>query len=89
MLAKGVVLKVKLGIGVGRATVLHVGGVYKRIEYLASGPPLTQAFMAEHAAVAGDIIVSNEGWEYIKERFEGLTVDDHNVKVTNVFQTNK
>jgi hypothetical protein len=65
----------QVGIGVGRVSVLHVGGVcseytctcsiflrvysngqkFDRMEYLAVGDPLLQAFAAEHSAVAGQV----------------------------------
>ena len=52
-LEEGVSLSVKLGIGVGRISVLHLGGIFRRMEYVAVGEPLVQAFAAEHHAEAG------------------------------------
>ena len=52
-LEEGVSLSVKLGIGVGKISVLHLGGVFRRMEYVAVGEPLVQAFAAEHHAEAG------------------------------------
>lgn len=62
-LAEGVELSVKVGIGVGPVSVLHMGGMLNRLEYVAVGEPLVQAFNAEgdvrvplhrsHARVAG------------------------------------
>ncbi len=46
-------LSIKLGVGVGPINIVHIGGVLNRVEYLAVGNPLVQAFHAEHAAVAG------------------------------------
>jgi hypothetical protein len=46
-LEKGVVLNVKVGVGMGTITILHVGGVCGRMEYLAVGEPLVQAFHSE------------------------------------------
>jgi class 3 adenylate cyclase len=56
-------LSVKCGIGVGNVSVLHIGGVLGRMEYLAVGEPLLQAFQAEHHASPGQIIVSEEAWK--------------------------
>ena len=53
-------LSVKCGIGMGNVSVLHIGGVLGRMEYLAVGEPLLQAFQAEHHAQPGQIIVSEE-----------------------------
>ena len=47
-LAEGVTLSVKIGIGVGMVSVLHLGGQLNRMEYVAVGEPLVQAFGAEH-----------------------------------------
>jgi len=55
-----VTLGVKLGVGVGRVDMIHVGGVYKRLEFLICGPGLYQAFKCEEDAGPGDIIVSKE-----------------------------
>jgi len=65
----GVELSVKIGIGVGSVSVLHVGGVYGRTEYLAVGEPLVQAFHAEHISTPGQVICSKEVWAIIKEYF--------------------
>lgn len=68
-LEEGVRLSVKIGIGIGRVTILHVGGVFKRMEYIAVGDPLLQAFAAENHAKAGHIIISRRAWDIIKEHF--------------------
>uniref|UniRef100_H3HE67 Adenylate cyclase n=1 Tax=Phytophthora ramorum TaxID=164328 RepID=H3HE67_PHYRM len=66
-LARGVVLSVKVGVGIGEATIAHLGGesdgATTRIEYVAVGPALEQAFSAEHQAEAGDVICSSECWK--------------------------
>ena len=36
-LGEGVLLDVKVGIGVGNISVLHMGGVLRRMEYVAVG----------------------------------------------------
>lgn len=54
-LAEEVRLSVKIGIGMGKVSVLHLGGVYKRMEYIAVGEPLLEAFTAEHHATPGDV----------------------------------
>lgn len=54
-LQEDVTLSVKLGIGVGVCSIVHVGGVLSRMEYLATGSPLVQAFQSEHQAVAGQV----------------------------------
>lgn len=61
-LAEEVRLSVKIGIGMGKVSVLHLGGVYKRMEYIAVGDPLLEAFTAEHHATPGDVSPSGPGW---------------------------
>jgi hypothetical protein len=37
-----VYLSLHMGIGCGKLTAVHVGGIFKRWEYILSGPPMTQ-----------------------------------------------
>lgn len=47
----------KIGFGVGKVKILHVGGINGRAEYVPIGTPLSQAFEAEHLAPAGGVII--------------------------------
>ncbi|RLN70465.1 hypothetical protein BBJ28_00013565 [Nothophytophthora sp. Chile5] len=80
-LAPGVVLSVKVGVGIGEATIAHLGGesdgATARIEYVAVGPALEQAFNAEHQAEAGDVICSHACWERVGSFFAGQPVRSH------------
>jgi hypothetical protein len=40
--AKQVTLRLHMGIGCGNLTSVHVGGVFKRWEYILAGPPMAQ-----------------------------------------------
>jgi adenylate cyclase 10 len=71
---EGVVLSVKIGIGVGEISILHLGGVLNRMEYVAVGSPLVQAFASEHHGVSGDSIVSSAVWDMIKPYFGADTL---------------
>ncbi|CAM9584200.1 unnamed protein product, partial [Laminaria digitata] len=68
-LAEEVRLSVKIGIGMGKVSVLHLGGVYKRMEYIAVGEPLLEAFTAEHHAAPGDVIISELAHKLVKGHF--------------------
>ena len=70
VLSANVRLSVKIGIGAGMVSIVYLGGVYGRVEYLALGEPLTQAFHAEHCATKSELVVSPEAWGPIKEFFE-------------------
>ena len=74
-LSEGVTLSVKIGIGMGRVSVLHLGGVLNRMEYVAVGDPLVQAFNAEgHAEAGGATIVSPQLWKVINPYVNALEV---------------
>lgn len=79
-LAPGVILSVKVGVGIGEATIAHLGGesdgAMTRIEYIAVGPALEQAFNAEHQAEAGEVICSDACWKRIHEYFDGAPVSN-------------
>ncbi len=70
-LAEDIKLSVKIGFGVGQVTILHVGGVFSRAEYLAAGDPLTEAFECEHLATSGGVvIVSRKVYQRVQHYFE-------------------
>lgn len=50
--------------------ILHVGKVMGRIEYVATGVPLVEAFHCEHQAEKKDAVVSSRVWELVKDYFE-------------------
>ena len=68
-LHKGVQLSVKIGLGVGEVAVLFVGGVFDRMESVAVGAPLIQAFGAEHHGSSGQVIASKEVWHYLEKHY--------------------
>lgn len=41
-MAEGVRFQVKIGVGIGSAALVHIGGVFDRVEYLAVGDVLSQ-----------------------------------------------
>ena len=65
----GVTLSMKVGVGVGDISILHVGGVFDRMEYIATGSPLLQAFAAEHQASQRDVVISPQAWHMIAPYF--------------------
>lgn len=81
-LAQGVRLSVKIGIGAGEVTILHLGGVYGRLEYLAIGDPLVQAFGSEHHATKTELIVSPHAWNMVSENFEAYRTPDGHAIIT-------
>ena len=61
--------------------MLHLGGCSdksgaQRLECIAVGHPLTQAFDAEHQAVAGDIICHGDTFRMVQKFFESEEMND-------------
>ena len=67
-------LSVKIGIGVGHVSVLYIGGVFGRMESVAVGAPLIQAFESEHHGVSGQVIVSPEVWELLERHMGKIEI---------------
>lgn len=82
VLAHGVRLSVKIGIGAGDIGILHLGGIFGRLEYLAVGEPLVQAFTAEHHATKTELVLSPKAWSLVKNYFEGEELDDKHAFIT-------
>ncbi|CAD8172324.1 unnamed protein product [Paramecium pentaurelia] len=75
---QGIQLSVKIGFGVGEMSIIHVGGVFNRIEYLATGDPLLQAFASEHCLTeGGKIIISQQVYNLVNNFFECKEVEHH------------
>lgn len=75
---KTISLSVKIGFGIGDVTIMHVGGVFQRAEYLPAGDPLTQAFECEHHATGGgQVIVSTQIWSLINQYFNAEQLIPH------------
>ena len=76
-LVEDIKLSVKIGFGVGQVTILHVGGVFSRAEYLAAGDPLKEAFECEHLAPGGGyIIISENFYKRVMQYFEVELIDN-------------
>ena len=65
--ADGVRLALKVGIGTGKISTKHVGGMHNHWEFLVAGAPLFQMGVAEKQAQSGDVVLSAEAralWIY-------------------------
>lgn len=75
-LAEGVCLSVKIGIAAGPLSLLHLGGVLQRAEYVAVGEPLAAAFAAEHHATSGgQVWVSQDAYKLMEKAGGGPGVE--------------
>eukprot|EP00039_Didymoeca_costata_P023143 m.6119 g.6119 ORF g.6119 m.6119 type:complete len:1303 (-) comp3487_c0_seq1:443-4351(-) len=72
----GLFLSLHCGIGCGQLTCIHVGGVFKRWEYVLAGPPLTQMGTAEPLAESGETVVSPEVWAHLQNSFAGIPMSN-------------
>ncbi|HEY1016500.1 MAG TPA: adenylate/guanylate cyclase domain-containing protein, partial [Herpetosiphonaceae bacterium] len=58
-------LTLKIGIGAGEVLGMHLGGVYRRWEYLVAGEPILQASGAEDHAAPGQVVLARAAWELV------------------------
>jgi class 3 adenylate cyclase/tetratricopeptide (TPR) repeat protein len=59
-------LYLKLAVGMGKITTVHVGGVFNRWEFLMTGTPLVEMGIANNIAEAGDILITPSAWKLIR-----------------------
>jgi len=67
-------LRLHVGIGCGRLSVVHMGGVLSRWEYVVCGPPIDQVSIAEPAAESNETCISPSAWNYVKDIADGHEV---------------
>ena len=82
---EGVLLTLHIGIGSGRCTILHLGGVVpaergaSRFECVIAGDPLRQIAIAEPVAKHGETVLSPEAWAHVSSLvLEGREISDLN-----------
>ncbi|MBI4852981.1 MAG: AAA family ATPase [Acidobacteria bacterium] len=73
--ASDVNLSMKLAIGAGEILIQTLGGIFGRWEFLVAGSPLTQVGICNKYAKSGQILISPEAWNLIKENSEVLISD--------------
>jgi class 3 adenylate cyclase/predicted ATPase len=75
---EGRTLAVRMGLGAGNITLMHLGGIYGRWEFVITGPPLNQVSQAEAHAQPSEVIVSPEAWAFLQPHCIGqLRLDDY------------
>jgi class 3 adenylate cyclase len=68
-------LYLKLAIGMGRISTVHVGGVFNRWEFLMTGTPLVELGIANNIAKAGDILITPSAWKLIRNDCAAVPVE--------------
>ncbi len=71
---RGMRFATRIGVGAGDATLAIVGGDNQRWELLVSGEALRDAVAAEHAASAGQVLLSSRAWALAGARATGRAV---------------
>ena len=67
----GTELAIKIGIGTGDFTCMHLGGEFHRWEVLITGLAFVQSFSALEHATAGQVVVSLQCWTHLENGFRG------------------
>ena len=78
-------LSMKISIGSGPVSCMHLGGVYERWEFLVAGPPLEQVGIANGLASPGDLVVSAVAKECIGDDIVAESLADGAFRVTGPF----
>jgi class 3 adenylate cyclase/tetratricopeptide (TPR) repeat protein len=73
-LAAGTRLSVRVGIGAGEVFAAHLGGVRGRWEFVIGGPAVTQTCGAEQLGRPGDVVLSPEAVDQIRDLCAGQPV---------------
>jgi class 3 adenylate cyclase/tetratricopeptide (TPR) repeat protein len=74
----------KLAVGTGQVSTLHLGGIYKRWEFLVTGRPVRQVEQAEDQAQPGDVIISPEAWALVRDDCTGDALSSGHVRLTAI-----
>jgi hypothetical protein len=64
-------LSIKIGVGSGDFTCMHLGGEFARWEVLITGLAFVQSFAALEQAKAGQVVVSLQSWSQLQDGFQG------------------
>jgi class 3 adenylate cyclase len=65
----GTQLSMKIGVGTGDFTCMHLGGEFHRWEVLITGLAFVQSFSALEHAKAGQVVVSLQCWTHVENDF--------------------
>ena len=58
-------LKVRVGVGAGDVTTMHIGGVFGRWELLVTGAALMETGRAESEARPGEVVIAPTAWPLV------------------------
>jgi class 3 adenylate cyclase len=72
--AARVQLSVRIAVGLGQVSVAHLGGLRGRWELVVGGPAVVQVCAAEQAARPGDVVLSPDALELLRDLSTGEQV---------------
>ena len=81
--ADGAPLYLQIGIGAGDVYSVYLGGVFERWEFLLSGVPLVQMSIAKEQASPGQVVLSPEVWELVKNACVGKPLRNGFIELVN------
>jgi class 3 adenylate cyclase len=73
-LAAGTRLSVRVGVGAGQVSAAHLGGIRGRWEFVVGGPAVAQTCGAEQLGRPGDVVLSAEAVDQVRELCAGEPV---------------
>lgn len=77
-------LALKIVIGVGDVVVMQLGGVAQRWECVLTGAPLVQVSLAEPLAEPGEVMLSPEAWQLIRDVCTGTPLRVETVRLNAI-----
>jgi class 3 adenylate cyclase len=80
----GSVLRLRLGIGAGVATMFTVGGVFGRWESVVCGAPVTEATLAAASGEPGQVLVGPAAWGQIAHQARGEAAAEGRFRLRHV-----
>lgn len=81
------ILSLKVGVGMGPASMFYVGGHMGRFEYFAAGAALEECFQAAKTGASGDVVVSSPVWAEVHGHCEGTRSESGHYLVRRMQQT--
>ena len=68
--AEDVRLSLRVALGAGDISTMHLGGVFGRWDFLVAGDPLIQVGVAGHDAEPGEVVLSPAAWALVRDACE-------------------
>lgn len=77
-------LKIRVGVGAGQVTTMHIGGIFGRWELLVTGEPIRQTGLAESQAQPGDVVIAAEAWPLVATSCMGVALPSGGVRLVSL-----